>query len=502
MADDHLKPSTNHIEFLEVSRSFPGVQALAGVSFSIRRGEIHALVGENGAGKSTLINICCGVLRPDNGHVIVNGSPVHFESTKDAERHGFATVFQEIPICHNMTVAQNVFLGPAPATRHGFLNSAFMNSETRELLRIFDIRRQPDDIMGVLSLAEQSMVQVLRATYARPDFLILDEPTSSLSVEQKRMLFDLLKRLRNERALTVLYVSHKMDEVFEISNRISVLKDGHYIATVDTVGVDHETIIKMMVGRNIEKHVYKRNSVPQETVVEVNHLTRTSVLENITFSIRRGEIVGLAGLQGAGRTELGRAIFGADRIDSGSISIDGKQVSPGNVRHAMRLGIAMISENRRDEGIIPALSVRDNLILVFFRKASRLGILNGSVIKRIVDSYIDMLRIKLSSQLQRIESLSGGNQQKVIIARWLANNPKLLICDELTRGIDVGAKSELQETLFDLAKKGLTVLLISSEMPELLSICDRIMVMHNGRITGELSHEEATEEKILVLATA
>ena len=490
------------IEFHGISKSFPGVKALSGVSFCIRKGEIHALVGENGAGKSTLINICCGVFRPDGGHLVVNGSRVRFESPKDAERQKIATVFQEIPICTNMTVAQNVFLGPSPKTRHGLLDVRFMNAETRELLKIFNIKRQPSDVMGELSLAEQSMVQILRALYMQPDFLILDEPTSSLSPEQKDFLYKHLVRVRQERALTVLYVSHRLEEIFEISDRISVLKDGLYIGTVDTPAADHEGIIRMMVGRNIDRQVYRKSSTQGQTVLEVSHLSRGRVLNDISFSTREGEIVGLAGLQGAGRTELGRAIFGADAISGGTVSIDGRKVEPKSVRHSIRMGIAMISENRRDEGIVPALPVIDNLILVAFRRAARMGFLMSRQIRQIVNSYIGRMSIKLSSPWQRIDSLSGGNQQKVIISRWLANNPKLLICDEPTRGIDVGSKAEIHVLLVELAKKGLSVLLISSEMPELLAICDRILVMHNGRITGELSHEEATEEKILTLATA
>jgi ribose transport system ATP-binding protein len=490
------------IEFQGISRSFPGVKALSGVSFSIARGEIHALVGENGAGKSTLINICCGVLRPDEGRMLLNGRPVRFESPKDAERQKIATVFQEIPICTNMTVAQNIFLGPSPKTRGGFLDVRFMNAETKKLLEIFEIKRQPNETMGTLSLAEQSMVQILRALYMKPDFLVLDEPTSSLSLEQKDFLFRRLRQVRREQALTVLYVSHRMEEIFEISDRISVLKDGVYVSTVDTKSTDHEGIIRMMVGRNIDKHVYQKSATQGETIVEVSHLSRDKVLNDISFSMRKGEIVGLAGLQGAGRTELGRAIFGADPVSSGTVTVAGRKVDAKSVSRAIGAGIAMISENRRDEGIVPIMSVNDNLILVAFRKASRLGFLAGRRIRRTVADYISRMSIKVSSPLQRIDSLSGGNQQKVIISRWLANDPTLLICDEPTRGIDVGSKAEIHAMLVDLAKNGLTVLLISSEMPELLSICDRILVMHNGRITGELSHEEATEEKILVLATA
>ena len=335
------------IEFQGISRSFPGVKALSDVSFSIRRGEIHALVGENGAGKSTLINICCGVLRPDEGRIVLNGTPVRFDSPKDAERQKIATVFQEIPICTNMTVAQNIFLGPSPKTRNGLLDVRFMNAETRALLEIFAIRRRPNEIMGTLSLAEQSMVQILRALYAKPDFLILDEPTSSLSLEQKDMLFRHLHAVRAERALTLLYVSHRMEEVFEISDRISVLKDGVYVGTVDTSAVDQDRIIKMMVGRNIDKHVYLRSCAQGETVLEVSHLGRGGVLKDISFSQCRGEIVGLAGLQGAGRTELGRAIFGADPITAGSVTVAGKTIAVGERRPGHQGG------NRDDLGKPP-----------------------------------------------------------------------------------------------------------------------------------------------------
>jgi ABC-type sugar transport system ATPase subunit len=490
------------VEFQGISKSFPGVKALSRVSFSITKGEIHALVGENGAGKSTLINICCGVLRPDEGRILVNGSPVRIESPQDAEREKIATVFQEIPICTNMTVAQNIFLGPSPRTRHGLLDSRSMNAETRKLLEIFAIRRAPVETMGTLSLAEQSMVQILRALYLQPDFLILDEPTSSLSPGQKDLLFRHLQQVRRERALTVLYVSHRMEEIFEISNRISVLKDGLYIGTVDTAGTSHDAIIRMMVGRTIDTQVYQAPTALGEPVLEVSHLGRDKVLHDISFSIRRGEIVGLAGLQGAGRTELGRAIFGADPVNAGTVTVAGNKGDGRNVARAIGAGIAMISENRRDEGIVPVMSVNDNMILVSFRKGARFGFLAGRAIRKLVKDYIGRMSIKVSSPLQRIDSLSGGNQQKVIISRWLANDPAILICDEPTRGIDVGSKAEIHNMLVDLARKGLAVLLISSEMPELLAVCDRILVMHNGRITGELSHGEATEEKILTLATA
>ncbi len=492
----------NYIEFNSISKLFPGVKALSDVSFFIKKGEIHALVGENGAGKSTLINICSGVLSPNDGHILMEGNKVRFSSPREAEKHKISTIFQEIPVCPNMSVAQNIFLGPKPKSRLGFLDNSLMNQETVRLLSLFNIKRRPLDLMKNLSLAEQSMVQILRAINTEPDFLILDEPTSSLSIEQKDVLFGFLKKLRDEHKLTVLYVSHRLEEIFEIADRITVLKDGSYINTVNTHDANVDMIIKMMVGRDIDKYVYEKNKLFGETFLEVSNLSRGKTLQNINFSIKKGEILGVAGLQGAGRTELGRAIFGADRIDSGVFNINKKNVNIKNVRNAISHGIAMISENRRDQGIIPFLTVSDNLIIVALKKVSKFGYFISGLIRDLVKNYINSLSIKASSPQQRIANLSGGNQQKVIISRWLANKPKLLICDEPTRGIDVGSKSEIHSLLVDLAKNGMAVLVISSELPELLSICDRILVMRQGKITGELEHKDATEEKIMRLAAA
>ncbi|MCL4415528.1 MAG: sugar ABC transporter ATP-binding protein [Actinobacteria bacterium] len=489
------------IEFHNITRIFPGVKALNNVSFSIKKGEIHALVGENGAGKSTLINICSGVIQPNDGYIVIKGNKVKIDSPKDAEDYKIATVFQEVPICTNMTIAQNIFLGPRPKSKFGLLDNSFMDKETRTLLKIFNIKRNPSEQIGQLPLAEQSMIQILRAIYTKPDFLILDEPTSSLSIEQKNILFESLNKIRKERDMTVLYVSHRLEEIFEITSRISILKDGAYVGIVNTSDANIDMIIRMMVGRDIDKYAYKKSNLYGETIFEVNNLSHGKILKNISFNIKKGEILGLAGLQGAGRTELGRAIFGADKIDSGEIAIEGRKTHIRNVKQATKLGIAMISENRRDEGIIPILSVSDNLIIVALNKVARFGYFIDKRIRNLVKNYINKLNIKVSSPLQRIDSLSGGNQQKVIISRWLANEPKILICDEPTRGIDVGSKSEIHSIIINMARNGLSVLLISSELPELLSICDRILVMHNGRITGELSHEEATEEKIMYMAT-
>ena len=493
--------SGNYFEFHNITKIFPGVKALSDVSFAIKKGEIHALVGENGAGKSTLINICCGVWQPNEGYVSIKGTKVRFDSPKDAEKYKIATVFQEIPICSYMTIAKNIFLGSSPKSRFGFLDENYMNKETVKLLEIFSLKRYPNELMGELPLAEQSMIQILRAVNTEPDFLILDEPTSSLSIEQKDILFGFLNKIRTERELTILYVSHRLEEIFEITNRISVLKDGLYINTVNTSDVNLDMVIKLMVGREIDKQVYSKNKKFGDVIFAAKNLSRGKVLKEINFNVMKGEIVGLAGLQGAGRTELGRAIFGADRIDSGEVIIGGKITRIKNIGHAIKLGIAMISENRRDEGIVPILSVAANLIMVALSRVSIYGYFINNKISKLVKEYISKLNIKVSSPLQRIDSLSGGNQQKVIISRWLANEPKLLICDEPTRGIDVGSKSEIHSIILNLANEGLGVILISSELPEILSICDRIIVMKNGKITGELTHEEATEEKIMYMAT-
>lgn len=492
--------SENYIEFHNITKSFPGVKALSNISFSIKKGDIHAIVGENGAGKSTLNNICCGVLQPEEGYISIKGQEVRIDSPEDAENHKIATVFQEIPICSNMTITKNIFLGPNPKSKFGLLNENYMNKETKKLLEIFNLKRYPNEIMGNLSLAEQSMVQILRAIHTDPEFLILDEPTSSLSIEQKDILFEFLNKIKKERNLTVLYVSHRLEEIFEITNRITVLKDGSFIDTVNTSDANVDIIIKMMVGRDIDKYIYNKDKILNKTLLEVRNLSRGKILKNISFNIKKGEILGLAGLQGAGRTELCRAIFGADKLDNGEILIDGQKIKKNNVERAIKSGLAMISEDRRDGGIVPVLSVASNMIMVALKKVTRMGCFVPRYIKELVSTYLVKLNVKVSSPSQRIDSLSGGNQQKVIISRWLANDPKLLICDDPTRGIDVGSKTEIHSILIDLVKSGLSILMVSSEMPELLSICDRIIVMCNGRITGELLHSEATEEKIMHMA--
>lgn len=490
------------IQFNNITKLFPGVKALSDVSFSIKKGEIHGLCGENGAGKSTLINICSGVFHPNQGNLIINGEQVKFGSPKDAERYKIATVHQEVPLCDNLTIAENIFLGPKPKAKFGFVDRKFINMETRMLLALFQLSHPPTTLVQELTIAEKSMIQFLRAIYTNPDFLILDEPTSSLPAEKKDLLFSLIQKKREEKEITVLYISHKLEEVFEIAERISVLRDGLFVGTLESSQATIDNVITMMVGRNIEKYVYKKNKNINEIAFEVKDLSREHVLEDINFNIKKGEILGFAGLQGAGRTELARIIFGIDKADTGEIFINGRSTKIKNVRQAIKNGIAMIPEDRRDEGIVPEMSVANNLIMVALKKVSMFNYIINKRKNNLTKKYMDYFKIKSYGSQQLMAQLSGGNQQKVIISRWLAGEPSLLICDEPTRGIDVNSKSEIQSILVELAREGIAIILISSELPDLLTICDRIIVMREGRITGQVMHANATEEKIMYLATA
>jgi ribose transport system ATP-binding protein len=490
------------IQFNDITKRFPGVKALSDVSFSIKKGEIHALCGENGAGKTTLINICSGVIHPNQGDLIINGEKVKFDSPKDAERYKIATVHQEVPLCDNLTIAENIFLGPNPKAKFGFVDRNFMNAETIELLALFQLSYLPTTLIQDLTLAEQSMIQFLRAIHTEPDFLILDEPTASLPAEKKDLLFSFLQKKREEKEITVLYISHKLEEVFEIAERISVLRDGSFVGTLESSQANINDVINMMVGRDIEKYIYEKNENNGDIAFEVRKLSRKHVLEDINFDIKKGEILGFAGLQGAGRTEMARIIFGIDKADAAEIFINGRLTKIKNVKHAIKNGIAMIPEDRRNEGIVPEMSVANNLIMVALKKVSTLNYFINKRKNKLIKKYTDNFKIKSYGAQQLISQLSGGNQQKVIISRWLASEPSLLICDEPTRGIDVNSKSEIQSILVELAKEGIAVILISSELPDLLAICDRIIVMRGGKITGQVMHADATEEKIMYLATA
>lgn len=488
------------IRFENVTKEFPGVRALNNVSFDIRQGEILALCGENGAGKSTLINICSGVYRPTGGKVYIKGEEVVFHNADDAENRKIATVFQEVPLCLNMTIAENMFLGPRPAIKHGFLDTAYMNEHTEQLLKIFHLRREPSDILGRLTIAEQSLVQILKAIDTKPEFLILDEPTSALSEDQKDILFDILRKLRAE-GVTIMYVSHRMEEIMEIADRAVVLRDGAYSGELNVKECTADQIIRLMVGREMNTtSIYEERELG-DVLLKVSNLTRGTKLSNVSFELRRGEILGFSGFQGAGRTETARAVFGLDKVDSMDVELEGKPIHIRNSHDAIKNGIALISENRRDDGVISNFDVTKNTVAAALESVTRGLFVNDNASSEATRKYVDMMHTKVSSLRQMMVNLSGGNQQKVIIGRWLMTQPRILICDEPTRGIDVGAKAEIHSILMNLAKQGVSIIVISSELPEIMTVCDRVVVMCEGRVTGELKRSELSEEALVTLAS-
>jgi ABC-type sugar transport system ATPase subunit len=490
------------IEFRNITKRFAGTIALNKVSFGIEEGEIHCLCGENGAGKSTLINLCGGVFTPTEGEILVSGSPVHINSIQKSEKLGFAIVHQEVPLCLNMSIAHNIFMGSAESKKGIFLDERHMNEKTGELMAMFHMNVEPTELLERLSIAEQSIVQIARAVYFKPKFLILDEPTAALTNDQRSVMFDVVRRLVRENHTTVLYVSHRLEEVMELGDRFTVLKDGCFVATKNVRDVTMDDIVTMMVGRKIDKSEWGKTYKTDEILLSVKGLTRRRKFQDVSFELRRGEILGLSGFVGAGRTEVLSSIFGADRLDAGEVRIKGVKVDIRSPQQAIGHGISMIPENRRDDGLITTMSIRQNAQLTLMKQISRFGFISGKSTDGLMQHQIEQYHIKAANTDDGILTLSGGNQQKIVIAKWIGNKPEILLCDEPTRGIDVGAKAEVYSILRSIAAQGIGVVMVSSELPELLALCDRIIVMHEGKVTGEVDRENATEELIMKYAAA
>lgn len=488
------------LEMLDISKTFPGVHALDSVRFDLRAGEVHALMGENGAGKSTLVKILSGVYQPNSGTILINGLPVTIQSPHHAQALGISPVHQEVNLEPYLTVAENIFLGRQPKGRFGLVDHGRMQREAASLLAGLGVSIDPSALVGTVSIAERQMVAIARAVSTDARIIIFDEPTSSLSERETELLFGIIQRLRSQ-GIGVIYISHRMEEIFRLCDRVTVFRDGRYVATKNVADTRLQEIIAMMIGRDISD-LFRKEAVPiGEPVLEVRNLSKRGVLDDISFTLRRGEILGIAGLVGAGRTELARAIFGDLRPDGGQVLIEGKQVQPRTPRDAIKAGIGLVPEDRKDQGLVTGLSVQQNISMPLMRSLARFSVISVAKEKALARDYVQRLAIRTPSIEQKVMYLSGGNQQRVVIAKWLATNPRVLIVDEPTRGVDVGAKAEIHSLLSDLAKQGVGILMISSELPEVLAMSDRILVMYAGTIAGELPGDRATQEEIMHLAT-
>ena len=493
------------LELKGISKSFPGVKALDDVSFEVRAGEVHGLLGENGAGKSTILKIISGAQRPSAGEILWNGKPVHLDGPQDAQRLGIVTIYQEFNLIPTLTVAENIHIGRAPL-RFGVVDWRRMMSDAHKAICRVGMDLDPSRIVSSLSVAQQQLVEIARALSIDARLIIMDEPTAALSQTEVQELLRIVRQLRSE-GVAILFVTHRLEEVMEICDRITVLRDGRLVARRDIAEVDIPAIIDLMVGR-AAADLYSRHGKarkPGDVVLGIRALSTARgnawqrvPLHDISIDLRAGEILGLAGLVGAGRTELARAIFGADRFSTGQISIDGKPVSIRSPRNAIRHGIGLVPEDRKNQALFLQLAIRENFSVAAMSRYSRAGVFidtrrEDAELKRLCSA----VRVRMTGPGQRVANLSGGNQQKVVIARWLALSPRVLIVDEPTRGIDIGAKSEVHDLLGQLADKGTAIMVISSELPEIMSISDRVITLSEGRITGEFTSDNLTEAALM-----
>ncbi|WP_422375620.1 sugar ABC transporter ATP-binding protein [Roseibium sp.] len=494
---------TNLVKMTGIEKRFPGVHALKSVNFELDSGEVHALMGENGAGKSTLMKILSGIYPKDGGELLVEGQDVVIDSPRAAQDLGIGIIHQELSLMNDLTVAQNIFIGREPRKRFGRLDEAALNAQADEIFRSMNLTMNPRTIVGELTIARQQMVEIAKALSYRSRVLIMDEPTAALNDAEIAELFTIIRRLKAD-GVGIIYISHKMDELKQIADRVTVMRDGAYVGTVGAAETPVSKIISMMVGREVTNDpVVVPDLSEAETVLEVRGLTRGSEIRDVSFSVRKGEILGFAGLMGAGRTEVARAIFGADPREGGEIRVHGKACAISRPSDAVRAGIGYLSEDRKHFGLATGMDVRTNVALASLdRFASRFGVLREEAMRKTAQDYIGQLEIRTPSDRQEVRLLSGGNQQKVVIAKWLYRDCDILIFDEPTRGIDVGAKSEIYKLLKNLASEGRAIIVISSELPEVMRLSHRIAVMCEGRLTGILpGGEDTTQEDIMHLAT-
>ncbi|MDR0363278.1 MAG: sugar ABC transporter ATP-binding protein [Planctomycetota bacterium] len=493
---------TNVLELRNIVKTFPGVKALDGMKLELRKGELLAVCGENGAGKSTLMKIVTGVYKPDSGEMLLNGEPIHIKHPSDAYGKGIAIIYQETSLFPELTVLENLFMGHEATKRKfglSFIDHEKMRQTALDIFGKLGVEIDLDGKVGKFGVATKQMIEIAKALTYDAKILILDEPTASLTSREVTALFDTIKRIKAE-GVSMVYISHRLEEIFLIANRVTVIRDGGYVATADTKDVDSKQLVSWMIGRELSDLYSKTAIKPGAEVLSVENLNQGETLRDISFTLRKGEIVGLSGLAGSGRTELAHALCGLSEADSGAIRLEGREIAVGNYHEAIRQGIVYVSEDRKANGLITQMTIRENMTLSILDKLSGWTGIRFKWEGELVEAYTGRLKIKAASSATVLNNLSGGNQQKVSVAKALVAEPRILILDEPTRGVDVGAKSEIHKIIDELVHRDLAILMISSDLPEILGMSDRIYVMKEGRIAGELSREEASQEKILTLA--
>lgn len=483
-----------------IKKAFGANRVLEGVDFELLPGEIHALMGENGAGKSTLMNILTGLHKRDAGTIVIDGQETYYDSTKEAELAGVSFIHQEINAIGEMSVIDNLFLNREKRTKLGLLDYRTMEKEAQAVFEQLNIKIDLYQEMGELSVGQQQMIEIAKSLMTNAQVIIMDEPTAALTNREIRVLFDVMHKLKAQ-GVSIVYISHRMEEIFEMCDRITVMRDGISVSTRQIAETQMEQVVREMVGREIGDFYPEKTSEIGEVRFEVENLALDGVFEDISFNVRSGEILGFSGLMGAGRTEIMRTIFGLLPKSRGTIRLEGKELTIKSPEEAIRQGIGFLTEDRKDEGLILDFSIRDNVLLPSVGEFSKAGLLNDKLIDDFVELLVERLTVKTASVEDPASSLSGGNQQKVVLAKWLGIGPKVLILDEPTRGVDVGAKREIYLLINELAERGVAIIMISSDLPEVLSISDRIMVVREGRLMGEVAKAEATQERVMQLAT-
>ncbi|PLR76727.1 D-xylose ABC transporter ATP-binding protein [Bacillus sp. V3-13] len=492
--------SSKLLEMTGVNKRFPGVYALKGVDFELKSGEVHALLGENGAGKSTLMKILGGIYSIDEGKIFIEGNEVQINGVKDAQKYGISLIHQEIVLVPYLSIAENIYLGREPLTKTGFIDKSTMFENAQKFLNDFDLQLSARTPIKKLTVAQQQMIEIIKAVSFNSKIIVMDEPTSSLTEKEVDFLFKTIRNLK-EQGVGIVYISHRMNELFEITDRITVMRDGTYIGTVYTKDTKNEKLISMMVGRELTNYYVRDFSSTGECVLKVSNLTKKGVLENANFELMKGEILGFSGLVGAGRSELMKCIFGLDSFERGEIFVNGEKATIKNPNDAIRNGIAYVTENRKEEGLFLIQSVQYNITIRILHEFIKLFKVNSKYENKETNNYIKELSIKTPSPDQEVKNLSGGNQQKVLISRWLATKPRVLILDEPTRGVDVGAKAEIYSIMNRLVNEGVSIIMISSELPEVINMSDRVAVMYKGKIQTILNKDKFSQETIMHYAT-